>query len=100
MENYSVWADLLHTFRMMSDSVKVLLIYMPGVFALSFAALYLYHLRQHVRPARQEPQPYTILPPEKPAPREHLHPRVETMRNLDSSIRNVERVTGNEGPRC
>lgn len=83
MENYSVWADLLHTFRMMSDGVKVLLIYMPCVFALGFTALYLHHLRQHSRSA---PQPYTLLPPEKPLPQDRMISSMETLRELNACI--------------
>ncbi|XUY27450.1 hypothetical protein RMR21_003555 [Agrobacterium sp. rho-8.1] len=91
METYSVWADLLHTFRMMSDEVKVLLIYMPCVFALGFAALYLYHLRRLNPPVRKEPQPYTLLPPDR-----HFGqtlPSLERLRRLDDDMaeRKVER---------
>ncbi|WP_288425713.1 hypothetical protein [uncultured Agrobacterium sp.] len=43
MIEYSVIADLLHTFRTMSDGVKILAIYMPCVFGLSAMALYLHH---------------------------------------------------------
>ncbi|WP_320194780.1 hypothetical protein RMR10_010530 [Agrobacterium rosae] len=88
METYSFWADLLHTFRMMSDAVKVLLIYMPGAFILGFAALYLHHLRRHAPPARQ--QPYTILPPEKPLRYEPIHPSIETLRRLDDYMEEMK----------
>lgn len=79
MENYSVWADLLETFRMMSDSVKVLLIYMPCIFMLGFIALYL----KHIRMIRKEQQPYAIISPEEPSRPERFHPSVETLRVVD-----------------
>ncbi|NTF32791.1 hypothetical protein [Rhizobium skierniewicense] len=86
MESYSFWADLLHTFRMMSDQVKILLIYMPCVFALGFAALYLYHLRKLNPPVWKEPQPYTLLPPDRTPPNERVQPSLERLRRLDDRM--------------
>lgn len=87
MENYSVWADLLHTFRMMSDGVKVLLIYMPCIFALGFTALYMHHLRRS-RDKTEEPATttYTVLPPQNPRWKDDVHPSIQTLRNLNSYV--------------
>lgn len=86
MENYSFWADLLHTFRVMSDEVKILLIYMPCVFALGFTALYMHHLRRLMKIESRQPKPYTILPPEKTLRNQRLHPSIETLRSLDEFV--------------
>ncbi|XUY26216.1 hypothetical protein RMR21_011540 [Agrobacterium sp. rho-8.1] len=95
METYSFWADLLQTFRMMSDGVKVLLIYMPCVFALGFAALYLYHLRKLNPPVWKDPQPYTLLPPDTIARHEHGLASLERLRRRDGQMAEmkVERET-------
>ncbi|NTF31177.1 hypothetical protein [Rhizobium skierniewicense] len=86
MESYSFFADLLHTFRMMSDQVKVLAIYMPCVFALGFAALYLHHLRKTNPPLWKEPQPYTLLPPDTVTRHEQGLPSLERLRRLDDRM--------------
>ena len=90
MENYSFWADLLHTFRMMSDAVKVLLIYMPCIFSLGLAALYMHHRRQRIRAERKLPMPYTILPPDRNLRQDIVHPSLETLRKLDEYIAEME----------
>lgn len=85
MEQYSFLADLLQTFRMMSDSVKVLLIYMPGILFISTYAIYLHHLR-HVLARQSEMRPYTILPPEKTS-RERV---ADTLRSLEKHMPRAE----------
>ncbi len=95
MENYSFAADLLQTFRVMSDSVKVALIYMPGVFGALIYMIHLHHLRCRRTPAAPpEAQFYTILPPHK-TPSEKV---AETLRTLDRHMEGVEGVTGRKKP--
>lgn len=86
MENYSVWADLLHTFRMMSDGVKVLLIYMPCIFALGFTALYMHHLRRCREKTEEPTTTYTVLPPHPSRWKDGVHPSIQTLRNLNSYV--------------
>ncbi|WP_288425909.1 hypothetical protein [uncultured Agrobacterium sp.] len=95
MENYSFPADLLQTFRVMSDSVKVALIYMPGVFVALIYMIHLHHLRRRRTPAAPpEPQAYTILPPQK-TPSEKV---AETMRTLDRYVEHVEGLSARKKP--
>jgi hypothetical protein len=91
MENYSIWADLLHTFRMMSDGVKISLIYMPCVFALGFAGLYMHHLRRANKADAPDSKPYMILPPDKPLRREPEDARARALRKLDAYIAAADR---------
>ncbi|QCI98262.1 hypothetical protein [Agrobacterium larrymoorei] len=97
MDEYSVIADLLHTFRTMSDGVKILAIYMPCIFGLGAMALYLYHLRHKSRPrdVQDEGQTLqgTILPPpeERPWLKKTLtvpaeHPTLEKLRRLNDYV--------------
>ncbi|WHA41843.1 hypothetical protein [Agrobacterium larrymoorei] len=97
MIEYSVIADLLHTFRTMSDGVKILAIYMPCVFGLSAMALYLHHLRHKSRPrdVQDEGQTLqgTILPPDEERPwlkktwtRPEDHPTLEKLRRLNDYV--------------
>ncbi|WHA41716.1 hypothetical protein [Agrobacterium larrymoorei] len=88
MDNYSVLADLLQTFRVMSDSVKVALIYMPGIVVAILYMIYLHHTRHRNPAPPPETQPYTILPPQK-TPRERV---TETMLALEKEVERVEEL--------
>ncbi len=107
MDEYSVIADLLHTFRTMLDGVKILAIYMPCIFGLGAMALYLHHVRHNndQRDGQDEIKTLhgTILPPDerswlrKTWTRPEDHPTLETLRWLDDYM--AQEVRHDKGER-
>ena len=96
MDDYSVFADLLATFRTMSDGVKVLLIYMPCVFGLGAMALYLYHQRHKNKEIERQADAQALIGTVSPADDrlwlektwtqpEH-HPTLDILRRMDDIL--------------